>query len=188
MLGNRIKPALSCRVFLLLAFVSACFRLATGRCIAAEGALEYEVKAAFLMNFTKFVEWPPSAFANAESPIAICIIGNDPFGHVLDDIVQGETVNRRRLTVRRIDEPPAPKTCQVLFIAASFKERHKLLTGLTPGVLTVSEGESFSSDGGMIAFVIDDRRVRFIINLAAAERAGLKLSSKLLAVAKAVEK
>src|SRR5437016_2410938 len=80
----------------------------SGPCAAAKSNLEYEVKAAFLLNFTKFTEWPPSAFADAQAPLAICLLGNDPFGHGLDDAVQGETVNGRQLAIRRISQPPAP--------------------------------------------------------------------------------
>jgi hypothetical protein len=166
-------------VLLLLWFIS-------GHCIAADANLEYEVKAAFLLNFTKFTEWPPTAFSDSQSGIAVCILGSDPFGHVLDDIVQGEIVNGRKLTVRRISQPPAPQTCQVLFVEQGFKDPAKTLGSLPHGVLTVGEGDRFLRDGGMIAFVIDNRRVRFDINPAAAENGELKLSSKLLSVARAV--
>ena len=155
---------------------------------AAGEPLEYQVKAAFLLNFTKFVEWPPSAFGAADSPIAICILGNDPFGNSLDQIVAEEVVDGRRVGVRRIKRTPAPKSCQALFVGMPEKEVLSILSGLGPGVLTVGEGESFVRDGGMIAFVIENRRVRFDINQTAAERAGLKLSSKLLSVARSVEK
>ena len=150
--------------------------------------LEYQVKAAFLLNFTKFVEWPPSAFDAADSPIAICVLGDDPFGNALDQIVAGEVVNGRKVVVRRIKRTPAPKSCQVLFVSRPEKEVLSILSGLGPGVLTVGEGESFVRDGGMIAFVVENRRVRFGINQTAAETAGLKLSSKLLNVARSVEK
>ena len=155
-------------------------------CSAAGPNLEYSVKAAFLLNFTKFVEWPPSAFAEPQSPLAICLLGNDPFGRVLDDVVQNETINGRPLTIRRIGQPPAPQLCHVLFIDPALKEPAKLLGSLPPGVLTVGEGDRFLRDGGMIAFVIDNRRVRFDINQAATESNELKLSSKLLSVARSV--
>jgi hypothetical protein len=155
---------------------------------AAETPLEYQVKAAFLLNFAKFVEWPATAFTDADSPVSICILGNDPFGHTLDDLVQGEAVNGRKLVVRRSSEPAAPQSCQVAFIGGSSKDIPKTLTSLGRGVLTVGEGESFSRAGGIIAFVIDNRRVRFDINQSVAENAGLKLSSKLLSVARAVLK
>ena len=156
-------------------------------CQETSGPLEYQVKAAFLLNFTKFVEWPASAFRQSDSPVSICILGVDPFGTVLDQMVLGELVNGRRVVAQRIKSVPPPQVCQALFVSRLEKDLGKLLPGLGPGVLTVGEGESFIRDGGMIAFVIENRRVRFEINQAVAENAGLKLSSKLLSVAKQVE-
>jgi hypothetical protein len=154
----------------------------------AQTDLEYQVKAAFLLNFAKFVEWPSAAFADSDSPVAICILGKDPFGRAIDDLVQGEAANGRKLMVRRVSQLPAPQTCQVVFTEASTKDVSKTLDGLGRGVLTVGEGGSFLRDGGIIAFVIDNRRVRFDINQTAAEGAALKLSSKLLSVARSIEK
>ncbi len=156
--------------------------------LAAQASLEYDVKAAFLLNFAKFVDWPPSAFAAPDSPIAICILGKDPFGRGLDDLIQGELVNGRRLTIRRIDRAPSPQACQIIFTQVTGKESSEILTGLGPGVLTVGEGDAFLRGGGIIAFLIENRRVRFAIDQKAAEAADLKLSSKLLAVARLVQK
>jgi YfiR/HmsC-like len=156
--------------------------------LAADEPLEYQVKAAFLLNFTKFVEWPASAFERPDSPISICVLGDDPFGRALDEIVAGEVVSGRKVAAQRIKRVPPPRACQVLFAGRSEKDIAELLPGLGRGVLTVGEGEGFLLDGGMIAFVIENRRVRFEINQTVAERAGLKLSAKLLTVAKAVEK
>jgi hypothetical protein len=155
---------------------------------AADAPTEYQVQAAFLLNFTRFIEWPAAAFQAAGSPFDICILGDDPFGSALDQTVAGEIANGRSVAARRLLRAPEPKTCQVLFIGTSEKNIGKILSGLGPGVLTVGEGESFVRGGGMIAFVVENRRVRFEINQAAAESAGLKLSSRLLSVAKAVEK
>jgi YfiR/HmsC-like len=155
---------------------------------AAGEPLEYQLKAAFLLNFTKFVEWPPSAFDATDSPIAICVLGSDPFGNSLDQIVAEEVVGGRRVIVRRIKRTPQGKLCQALFVSVPGKELPGILSGLGPGVLTIGEGESFVRDGGMIAFVVENHRVRFGINETAAETAGLKLSSKLLSVARSVEK
>jgi len=171
---------------LLLRFLPIAF--AIGSLTAADQPQEYQVKAAFLLNFTKFIDWPAAAFADSGSPVAICILGDDPFGSALDQIVEGEVVDGRRISVQRIKRAPTPKSCQVVFVGKPEKEALKILRGLGPGVLTVSEGESFARSGGMIAFVIENRRVRFDINLTIAENAGLKLSSKLLTVARTVEK
>ena len=155
--------------------------------------VEYQVKAAFLLNFTKFVDWPPTSFANPDSPITICILGKDPFGPVLDEIVRGETVNARKVTVQRISQPPisqqaGAQTCHVVFVGEPDQEISRTLSGLGRGVLTVGEGDRFLRDGGMVALVVDNRRVRFDINQRAATGAGLGLSARLLNVARAVEK
>ena len=141
---------------------------------AAQPKLEYEVKAAFLLNFTKFVAWPDGAFAGAASPFTICVLGNDPFGRTLDETASGETVGSRKLVVRRIDEAPAAQACQIVFFGSEGKKPPVSPGSLGSGVLTVGEGQSFMRDGGMIAFVIDNRRVRFDINQSAAETRGAK--------------
>jgi hypothetical protein len=150
---------------------------------AADESLEYKVKAAFLLNFVKFVEWPASAFPEPDSPISICILGVDPFGKTLDQLVAGESVNGRKLAVERVKRTPPPKNCQVVFLGKA-----ETLPPLGPGVLTVGEGDNFLHEGGVIGFIIENRRVRFDINQTAAENAELKLSSKLLSVARSVEK
>lgn len=150
--------------------------------------LEYEVKAAFLLNFIKFIDWPATAFASADSPIGICVFGHNPFDNVLNEMVDGEVVNGRRLAVASMKLPPAPKSCQVAFISMAEEDVHKVLPGLGHGVLSVGEGEHFVREGGIITFVIENRRVRFDINRSAAASAGLKLSSKLLSLARLVEK
>jgi hypothetical protein len=149
-------------------------------------SLEYQVKAAFLLNFTKFIEWPPSALP-PNAPFSICILGGDPFGGALDRIVEGETVNGRKLAVERIQRQQS-HSCQIVFVDRSQKDMSKVLTGFGRGVLTVGEGIDFIRDGGMIAFVIENRRVRFDVNMPAAANVGLRISSKLLNVARSVEK
>jgi YfiR/HmsC-like len=151
-------------------------------------AAEYQVKAAFLLNFTKFVEWPSISFATSGSPISICILGDDPFGRTLDQVVEGETVDDHRLSIHRIRQAPAPGTCHVLFVETNKKDLAHTLAEVEPGVLTVGEGDEFLREGGIIAFVIDNRRVRFDINQSAAAKAELKLNARLLSVARAVEK
>ncbi len=154
----------------------------------AQTDLEYQVKAAFLLNFAKFVEWPSTAFADSDSPVAICIFGKDPFGRTIDELVQGEEANGRKLIVRRISQQPVPQACQVVFAEGATRDVRNPPSGLGRGVLTVGEGETFVREGGIIAFVIENRRVRFDINQTAAENAALKLSSKLLSVARTIEK
>jgi hypothetical protein len=185
--GRRLQGALENAIALLLL---ACSLLTIGHPARAaeEQPLEYQVKAAFLLNFTKFVGWPPAAFADEHSPLAICILGEDPFGSTLDEIVKGENVNGHDLAVQRIRRAPAPKLCQVLFISRSEKEIPRILEELGPGVLTVGDGDNFLRDGGIIAFVIQDRRVRFDIDQRAAAKAMLTMSSRLMNVARSVER
>jgi hypothetical protein len=175
--ASTAKAARLLRLAILIGWATQFF------CPAADGLLEYQVKAVFLLNFTKFIEWPAEAFEQPESPVTICILGEDPFGAAINQTVSGEVVNGRKIAVQRIKHLPAPKSCQVLFLGPAVKS----LPDLGPGVLTVGEGESFEREGGMIAFIIENRRVRFDVNQAAAERAGLKISSKLLSVARDVQ-
>lgn len=168
--------------FLLLALLPALGAL------PARAAEEYEVKAAFLLNFTKFVAWPAAAFADARSPLAICVLGEDPFGDALDEMVKGEAVNGHAVTVQRIRRAPDSKGCQVLYFGGGERSAQELLADLDPGVLTVGEGDKFLREGGIIAFVVEDRRVRFDINQGAAARAMLMVSSRLMSVARNVVK
>jgi len=153
------------------------------RCAESAPPLEYQVKAAFLLNFTKFIEWPAS---ESTAPFGICIVGDDPFGAVLDQMVAGETYMGRRIVAQKVPRP-VPGSCQVVFVGRSDSEIRPLLASLRPGVLTVGETPGFLEAGGMINFVVVNGRVRFDINRSAAAMAGLQLSSKLLSVARSVE-
>jgi len=156
--------------------------------LAAEGPSEYQVEAAFLLNFTKFIEWPSVAFEKPDAPLEICILGDDPFGSAIDHLVEGETVNGHKLAVERLRRAPTPKSCQVLFISKSEKDASGIVAGLGPGVLTVSDRDGFLREGGMIAFVIEDRHVRFDISQRAAVRASLTINARMLNVARSVQK
>jgi hypothetical protein len=157
-------------------------------CHAEPAELEYSVKAAFLLNFTKFVQWPPAAFDNPQSPLTICVLGMDPFESALDQVVEGEAASGRKVAVQRLRRAPAAKSCQVVYIASAEKEWRRSLHEFGPGVLTVGEGEDFLAAGGMIAFVLEKRRVRFDVNQAAMTAAGLAASSRMLGVARTVQK
>ncbi len=152
---------------------------------AAEAPGEYDVKATYLLNFAKFVEWPANAFATADSPIAICILGKDPFGRAIDELVQGESANGRKLVVRRMPEFPSPQTCQIVFSEDGGAELARM-GAAGRAILTVGEGAAFVRNGGMIGFVVENHRVRFDISQSAARAASLHLSSRLLAVAREV--
>lgn len=148
-------------------------------------ASEYEIKAAFLYNFAKFVEWPPSSFTDSKQPFNICVLGADPFGHSLDDVVVGKTVASHPVAIARARQVQELRDCHILFIAGSQRSPVPELLGKLHGknVLVVGETEDFASLGGTIQFVLEGNHVRFAINPDAAERAGLKISSKLLALA-----
>ncbi len=149
-----------------------------------QGPSEYQVKAAFLYNFVKFVEWP-AAISEQQGPVVMCVIGKDPFGDSLVRAVEGKKVNGRPLEVRQIAGPGAAISCHVLFVSSSESGRINEISSAVRvwSVLTVGEGERFTERGGMIAFVMEGQRVRFQINLKVATEAGLKVSSKLLLLA-----
>jgi hypothetical protein len=157
----------------------------------AQTASEYEVKAAFLYNFAKFVEWPPEAFRNdgeGDSALIVGIIGNDPFGGVIDQIINGKTINGRPMMIKRLMGNKNLRQCHILFIGSSENKRLPQIFESLKGasVLTISEMNLFNQQGGIINFVMESSRVRFEINAFAAEQAQLKISSKLLVLAKTV--
>ncbi len=157
---------------------------------AVGGVDEYQVKAAFLYNFAKFVEWPPGTFTNPTDPIGICIAGVDPFGSTLETMVHGKKIGDRAFAVRRVADTLQPKGCQILFIgSAEWKRVRPLLEALKgAAILTVGETDDFTAAGGMIAFQIAGPRVRIQIDLETAERSRLKISSKLLSLAEIVKR
>jgi hypothetical protein len=146
---------------------------------------EYQVKAAFLYNFAKFVEWPLGTFANSTDPIGICIVGQNPFGSTLENMVQGKKVGDRAFAVRRLADTQQSSQCQILLIgAAEWKRTGMLLDAVkNTGVLTVGETDDFTGLGGIISFRLDGPRVRIKVDLQTAERARLRISSKLLSLA-----
>jgi hypothetical protein len=146
---------------------------------------EYQIKAAFLFNFAKFVEWPPAAFAGGTSPIVIGILGENPFHDDLARMTRNKTVDDHPLVIKEIRSPAEATNCHILFIGSSEKNRlPEILKGLKgTSVLTVGEMDHFTESGGMINFVLRGNRIRFQINSDEATRAGLKISSKLMSLA-----
>ncbi|HWA10945.1 MAG TPA: YfiR family protein [Opitutaceae bacterium] len=151
-------------------------------------AREYQVKAVFLFNFAQFVDWPPAAFAEPNTPLVIGVLGDDPFRNYLDETVRGETANARPIVIERFRRVEDIKTCHVLFISRSETGRLDQIFANLRGrnILTVGDAEGFAQHGGMIRFVIDNNKVRFRINLEAAKAANLTISSKLLRPAEIV--
>ena len=151
---------------------------------------EFEVKATYLYNFARFVEWPTTAAVAKSDSFPICVLGQDPFGPALDTIVAGETIGGKAVLAKRVLKPQDAVSCRVLYISSSEETRlREVLAGLDKAaVLTVSDIPQFSQRGGMIQFVQESNKIRFEVNLASAEEAGLTLSSELLKVAVLVRK
>ena len=151
---------------------------------------EYQVKAAYLYNFGRFVEWPAKLTTANTGSFNICILGEDPFGPALDTTLAGEMIANQKVAARRISSLQESIDCQILFISASEAKRlNKIIESLgNSAVLTVSDIPQFSQRRGMIQLVMEGNRIRFEVNLAATQRAGLTLSSELLKVATAVRK
>jgi hypothetical protein len=149
---------------------------------------EYEVKAAFLYNFSKFVEWPPDAFQSEKAPITLCVFLHDPFGSALDDVIRGKTINNRQLVARRVNELRDLKACQLVFAGDRENKRLPEILNALKGAsaLVVGESEEFAERGGGIQFYMEDNKVRFSVNVDAVQRARLTISSKLLALARIV--
>lgn len=149
---------------------------------------EFQVKAVFLYNFAQFVEWPAHTFETPESPLVIGILGLDPFGQMLDEMVKGEKVNGHPLVVKRYRSVGDIDRCHILFVSGSEGSRTDQIIRALDGesVLTVCDWEGFSRRGAMVRFVVERNRVRLRINLEAAKAAGLNISSKLLRSAETV--
>jgi hypothetical protein len=151
---------------------------------------EYQVKAAFLFNFAKFVEWPSQAFKSADEPIAMCVLGKNPFGSSLEEAVRGKAAANRTFVVRQVADAQQASTCHILFVGSSERKRSRSLLGelKASSILTVGETESFTADGGVITFKLEGGRIRIEIDPDAAERAKLHISSKLLSLAQIAKK
>lgn len=179
------------RQLLLLVLVAA-FSLFAGPKLArgqARTLTEYEVKAGFLFNFLKFVEWPQETFAEPASPITIGIVGKDPYGSILDQVLQGKVVRGRPLLLKRFAGADDIRFCHVLLVGTSDSEEEALALR-TIGrwhALTIGDTERFAQQGGIIGFRMEETVVRFDINVEAADRAGLRIDSRLLSLARLVK-
>jgi len=178
------RPSTFCALAL-----AATLAAAPTRASDTQGSLEYPVKASLLLNFAKFAEWPAGS-AQAVSPtVAICVLGRDPFRGVLDATVAGRTVGGRPIEVKRYLRVEGIEACHVLFVASSEAATLAQVLariGDSP-VLTVGEAGDFAERGGAIRLSVEDNRTRFSVNLGPTEASGLKLSSKLLHVAREVQ-
>lgn len=149
---------------------------------------EYQVKAVFLFNFARFVEWPALTFVSASSPFTICVYGKDPFGADLDDVVRGEAISGRPLAVRRVKDTQELRDCQILYIArVADSELDAILAALgQQGTLTVSDVEGAARRGVMIRMMTVGGKIRLRVNVDAARAARLTISSNLLRSAEIV--
>jgi hypothetical protein len=180
------SPRLAALLFLAVFGLTATVKGETPATVRAD---EYRLKAAILYNIARFVEWPSAAFADAGSPIVMCVLGADPFGAgVLDEVLRGRTVGARPVTIRRSSEPAAG--CHVVFIPYSEKKHvTDIIDRLgSNSVLTISDVDRFTEHGGIIGLTTDGDRIRFDVNASAAERAKLTVSARLMALASAVRR
>lgn len=152
-------------------------------------AKEYQVKAAYLTHFLKFIQWPEPPPSSRSA--AICIIGEDPFGSDLNELMKGERINGRPVEVKRVSRMEDTRACMILFVSQSERERVPSLVRFVRGkhagdvgTLLVGDSPDFAEKGGAIQFITESGKIRFIVNLEAAEAAGLKISSRMLALAK----
>jgi YfiR/HmsC-like len=149
---------------------------------------EYKLKAAMLYNLSHFVEWPDSAYPDRQAPITLCILGQDPFASSLASTIPKETDKGRPMVVRHLQSDMETQGCHILYISSSERKTTAHIFSTLNGscILTVGEMTQFAAHGGIIQFSLEDQHVRFDININAASRAGLKISSKLLALAQIV--
>jgi hypothetical protein len=149
---------------------------------------EYQLKAAYMYNFAKFVDWPAQTFHSPVQPIVFCVLGQTPLSRALGDELEGKIVDRRPLVFRQLTDSKQAAQCQVLFVGAPDKKPlRQILDEVKPfNLLTVGEVEGFTNQGGVIRFVLDDGRVRLEFNLDAADDARLRISSKLLSLGKII--
>lgn len=154
----------------------------------ADTAPEYQVKAAFLYNFIRFIDWPPDAFSSPEAPFVIGILGNDPFGRYIDEIVKGEKAGNHPIVVQRYRNIKDIVHCHILFINTGEAIHLKEILSFTDrrSILTVSDSGNFTASGGIIGFFKEENKVRLQINIASARNAQLDISSKLLSLARIV--
>ena len=169
---------------------AAAIAVAASGSVEAQRPAEYQVKAAYLYGFGRFVDWPPGAATSGDGAFVLCVLGDDPFGRLLDQTVEGGQLKNQPVVVRRIGRAEDAAACDTLFVSGSEQSRLPRLLSLLDHrpVLTVGDSPQFAERGGMIGFTMEGNHVRFTVNLAAAREAGLMLQSELLRVAAAVRR
>jgi hypothetical protein len=191
---RRLFPWLLCRTVYRLAIGIALFSnsgvpLCAQYDEGQEVNREYAIKAAYLYQFARYVEWPPNAFTSDTSPLIIGVLGTDPFGGILDEIARSKRIDGHPIIVHRFSSMADYKPCHILFIGASVSQAEKAAAiekARGSSVLLVGEEPGFADEGGMINFFMDENKIRFEINAENAKQDRLKISSKLLSLAKIV--
>ena len=175
---------------LLLTLIGWGLLVSTGAHAQQAKPSEYQVKAAYIYNFGKFVKWPAASAATRTGAFTICVLGEDPVGSVIQSTLVGKLLDGKPVAIKRLQKPPDVAGCHILFIdSAQGRNLQAILAAAQEAsVLTVSDMPDFSKRGGMIQFVLIGDRVRFEINVASAESASLVLASDLLKVAAAVRR
>jgi hypothetical protein len=169
--------------------VALALTVGLGHSASPSAANEYDLKAAFLINFSRYVAWPANAFHGNNDPMVICIAGADPFGQSLDNMAAGKSIGGQPLEIRRLTGGRISGDCRVLYISSS-EQAVPAAAGLAPdcATLTVAEESSPAADNAVITFVLDDGKVRFAVNMRAAALHRLQVSSRLLGLASTVRR
>ena len=156
----------------------------------AQPAQEYALKAAVLYNITKFVEWPPQAFKGRSDPLTVCVLGENPFGDALIEALNGKLHESRGFNVRNFRDISSAGGCQVLFVSASEQKRFRSILDEVSAraTLTIGDADGFTAAGGILNLKLEELKVRLQVNLAAAEKSGIRISSRLLSLAEIVNK
>jgi hypothetical protein len=152
------------------------------------GVDERRVKAAFLLNFARFIEWPARAFASAESPVVVAVIGKDPFGTVLEETLKDKRIGGRPIVIKRFGAVADLEACHLLFVSASLEAEYGKVFDKLKGspAVTIGETPGFAAKGGIFRLFTQEKKMRFEVNVEASKRAAVTLSSKLLSLGMAV--
>ena len=175
------------RIFIII-IILICYSIGISNSYADQKDKEYHIKAAFLLNFAKFMEWPSHAFSDTSTPLILCILGKDPFDKALKTI-EDKIAKERRLVIKKASCIEDMKECHILFISTSEKKNLSVILSKIKGlpILTVAETKNFCQSGGIVNFIVVKNKIRFEINVEAAKRIGLKISSKLLKLSKIIK-
>jgi hypothetical protein len=169
--------------------IVTCVLAATAAAIPlrAQTSLEYNVKAALLLNFARFIEWPDAAFATAQAPVQVCVFGHNPFGDGLARTLQGETVHARSLAARQVKSQADSSGCHLLFVPSGTESRAgAVIHQENSFAVTVGESPRFEAIGGAVNFILEEGRVRFNVNLQPVESRGIRISARMLQLANRV--